>query len=102
MSKPVQAAILQYEHEAEQSSRRNELQEFEGKPHLFWKKYKSRHRMIANVARCYLCIQSTSCEAERVFNKAGYLTSNRKSNLGTSNLRHILFSNNITKALTAL
>lgn len=88
MSGPARAAILQYEHEVAVSRIRNELKNFEGKPHLFWRIYKGRHEMIANVAR-YLCIQSTSCEAERVFSKAEYLT---------SNLRYILFSNSITKA----
>ncbi|KAG0195199.1 hypothetical protein BGX33_003978, partial [Mortierella sp. NVP41] len=102
MSGLARAAILRYEHEAAVSRLRNELKNFEGKPHLFWRKYKGRHEIIANVARRFLCIQSTSCEAERVFSKAGYLTSNRSANLSTSNLRYILFSNSITKALIAL
>ncbi|KAF9543497.1 hypothetical protein EC957_000858 [Mortierella hygrophila] len=42
--------------------------------------------------------ESTSCEAERVFSKARYFTSNRSANLSKSNLRHILFSNSITMA----
>ncbi|KAF9111255.1 hypothetical protein BGX27_005170 [Mortierella sp. AM989] len=40
--------------------------------------------------------------SEHVFSKARYLTSNRRVNLSTSNLRYILFSNSIAKALTAL
>ncbi|KAF9081115.1 hypothetical protein BGX27_005070 [Mortierella sp. AM989] len=102
MSGLMQAAIVQYEHEAAVSRLRKELRNFEGKPHLFWRKYKDCHEMIANVARRFLCIQSASYEAECVFSKAGYLTSNRRVNLSTPNLRHILFFNSITKALTAL
>ncbi|KAG9062350.1 hypothetical protein KI688_005265 [Linnemannia hyalina] len=54
------------------------------------------------VTRRFLRIQSTSCKAERVFSKAGYLTLNRKSGLSTPNLHHILFSSSITTALTEL
>jgi hypothetical protein len=81
---------------------KNELGEFKDSPHLFWRKYKGLHSELATVARRFLCIQSTSCEAERVFSKAGYLTSNRRSGLSTPHLCHILLSNSIIKALTAL
>jgi hypothetical protein len=79
----------------------NELDEFKGNPHHFWKKHKDLHNDVAAVAQRFLCIQSTSCEAERVFSKAGYLTLNCKSGLSTIHLRHILLSNSIVKALTA-
>lgn len=102
MSGPARAAILQYEHQAAMLRARNEMKKFEGKPHLFWRKYQPRHNTIATVARRFLCIQSTSCEAERVFSRAGYLTSNCRANLSTSNLRYLLFANSITTALTAL
>ncbi|KAG9067691.1 hypothetical protein KI688_011278 [Linnemannia hyalina] len=91
MSEPAGAAI---EHEVVVLRIRNELR---ASYIFFWRKYKGRHEMIANVARRFLYIWSTSCEAERVFNKARYVTSNRRANLSISNLRYILFSNNITK-----
>lgn len=81
MSGPARVVILLYEHEAAVSRVRNELKNFDGKPYLFWRKYKGRHEMIANVARRFLCIQSTLCEAEHVFSKVGYLTSNCRANL---------------------
>lgn len=81
---------------------KNELGEFKDNPHLYWRRHKGLHKNLATVARRFLCIQSTSCEAERVFSKAGYLTSNRRSCLSTPHLRNILFSKSITKALTAL
>ncbi|KAG0379521.1 hypothetical protein BGX24_000047 [Mortierella sp. AD032] len=79
-----------------------ELYEFKDIPHLYWRKYKGLHEEVAAVARRFLCIQLTSCEAERVSSKAEYLTSNLKSGLSTPHLRHILFSISITNALTAL
>ncbi|KAG0288250.1 hypothetical protein BGZ96_007954 [Linnemannia gamsii] len=96
------AKLVMYQQHVAKLSAKNELDEFKDNPHLFWKKHKGLHDDVAAVARRFLCIQSTSCEAERVFSKAGYLTTNRKSNLSTTHLRHILFSNSMTKALTAL
>ncbi|KAG0293180.1 hypothetical protein BGZ98_002282 [Dissophora globulifera] len=75
-----------------------ELDEFKDNPHLFWRKPKNVFEDVATVARRFLCIQSTSCKAERVFSKAGYLNSNRKSGLSTSHLRLILFSISMIKA----
>ncbi|KAG0354065.1 hypothetical protein BGX24_007047, partial [Mortierella sp. AD032] len=96
------AKLMMYEQHVTRMRLKNELGEFKDGPHLFWRKYKGLHSELATVARRFLCIQSTSCEAERVFSKAGYLTSNRRSGLSTPHLRNILFSNSITKALTAL
>ncbi|KAF9928758.1 hypothetical protein FBU30_002125 [Linnemannia zychae] len=48
------------------------------------------------------CDESTSCEAERVFSKAGYITSNRRSGLSTDHIRFLLFSSSMKAALKTL
>ncbi|KAF9106499.1 hypothetical protein BGX27_009130 [Mortierella sp. AM989] len=75
---------------------------YKSRPHDFWKKYKVSHSSLAEVARRFLCVQSASYESERVFSRAGYLTSDRRAHLGTNHLHDLLFSRSIASALAAL
>ena len=45
----------------------------------FWRANAKRFPVLAQMARKYLAIESTSCEVERVFSKSGYLLSKLRS-----------------------
>ena len=64
---------------------------YKSRPHDFWKKCKVLLPSPVEVVQHFLSVQLTSCEFERAFSRAGYLTSDRRTHLGTNRLCDLLF-----------
>lgn len=73
---------------------------FKDDPVAFWKSNELFRAdcMLARVARMCLTMQATSSESERLFSRAGFVLSPRRSNLLDSDLQNVIVFNSLEKA----
>lgn len=64
---------------------------FDSCPLAWWRTYASQFPDLAVVARSYLSVQATSCASERLFSKAGFIVSNRRSKLSREHVAMLTF-----------
>ncbi|KAH8344489.1 hypothetical protein KR084_006217, partial [Drosophila pseudotakahashii] len=62
-------------------------------PIQYWEMSESKYKTLKCYARKYLHIPATSTESERMFSKAGYIASDRRSALKPRNINMLLFLN---------
>jgi hypothetical protein len=72
-------------------------------PHVYWKENNELDlywaKGLSDLAREYLSVQATSCEAERTFSKAGRIINALSTNFNTFRFQDIIFSNSYRLAL---
>lgn len=72
-------------------------------PHLYWKENNDLDLYwaegLSDLAREYLSVQATSCEAERTFSKAGHIINALSTSINTFRFQNIIFSNSYRLAL---
>ncbi|XP_017477463.1 PREDICTED: uncharacterized protein LOC108367370 [Rhagoletis zephyria] len=62
-------------------------------PLEYWKTIGNEMELLKSCAMRYFCIPATSTESERMFSKAGYIISDRRSCLKEKNVNMLLFLN---------
>lgn len=60
-------------------------------PLAWWAKYKNLFPELAEVARCFLGVQATSCASERLFSKAGFIVSKHRTSLSKNHVGMLTF-----------
>jgi len=60
-------------------------------PLNWWAMKQSLYPKIAEIARKFLCFPVSSLQSERVFSKAGWIVSKRRSSLGDDNVCNLVF-----------
>ncbi|KAF9322515.1 hypothetical protein BGZ91_004261 [Linnemannia elongata] len=72
-------------------------------PHLYWKENNDLDLYwaegLSDLAREYLSVQATSCEAERTFSKAGHTINALSTSINTFRFQNIIFSSSYRLAL---
>ena len=68
-------------------------------PQDYWRDMADTYPMMAQLARCYLAVQATSSESERLFSKAGLLLPPKKANLTYQNFFNMLMHSSYEKLI---